>query len=164
MKREINGRIYDTGRGEVIASHGSGSPPLPGISTLYRSGEGLYFIVEEQEAHGVDGWESLDSEHVRSFAAQSHRRGLGPRSIQRRLSAVRSLCRFLIREGELARDPAAGVRAPKAAKRLPSALDTDTMARLLAFRGDLVLSAEAASYFGPEELAAALRVAIASIG
>jgi len=35
---------------------------------------------------------------------------------------------------------------------------------LLAFRGDLVLSAEAASYFGPDELAAALRIAIASIG
>jgi len=99
-------------------------------------GRDLAALLAYCEAQGIDGWESLDSEHVRSFAAQCHRRGLGPRSIQRRLSAVRSLCRFLIREGELARDPAAGVRAPKAARRLPTGLDTDTMARLLAFRTD----------------------------
>ena len=35
---------------------------------------------------------------------------------------------------------------------------------VLAFRGDLVLSAQADSYFGAEELAAALRTAIATIG
>jgi integrase/recombinase XerC len=99
-------------------------------------GRDLAALLAYCEAQGIDGWASLDSEHVRSFAAQCHRRGLGPRSVARRLSAVRSLCRFLIREGELARDPAAGVRAPKAAKRLPTALDTDAMARLLAFRGD----------------------------
>jgi len=99
-------------------------------------GRDLAALLAYCEAQGIDGWASLDSEHVRSFAAQCHRRGLGPRSVARRLSAVRSLCRFLIREGELARDPGTGVRAPKAAKRLPTALDTDTMARLLAFRSD----------------------------
>jgi len=99
-------------------------------------GRDLAALLAYCEASGVTAWDVLDSEHVRSFAAQSHRRGLGARSIQRRLSAVRSLCRFLIREGEMARDPAAGVQAPKAARRLPSALDTDTMARLLAFRSD----------------------------
>jgi integrase/recombinase XerC len=70
------------------------------------------------------------------FAAQSHRRGLAPRSVQRRLSAVRSLFRYLIREGEMRHDPAADVQAPKARKRLPTTLDADTMAKLLTFRGD----------------------------
>lgn len=55
MKREIDGRIYDTGRAEVIASHEGGSAPSHRISTLYRSSEGHYFTVEEQEAHGIDG-------------------------------------------------------------------------------------------------------------
>jgi integrase/recombinase XerC len=99
-------------------------------------GRDLAALLEYCEAHGLTDWRALDTQHVRSFAAQCHRRGLGPRSIQRRLSAVRSLCRFLIREGELGNDPAAGVLAPKAAKRLPSTLDADTMARLLAFRAD----------------------------
>ena len=96
----------------------------------------LAALVEYCQAQGLTAWSALDSQHVRSFAAQSHRRGLAPRSIQRRLSAVRSLCRFLIREGELAHEPAAGVQAPKARKRLPTTLDADTMARLLEFRSD----------------------------
>ena len=88
------------------------------------------------QEQGLDSWSSLDSQHVRSFAAQCHRRGLAPRSIQRRLSAARSLFRFLQREGELRNDPSADVRAPKARKRLPVTLDADAMGRLLAFRTD----------------------------
>jgi integrase/recombinase XerC len=104
--------------------------------TSSNYGRDLEALLEYCETQGVASWGQLDSQHVRSFAAQCHRRGLAPRSIQRRLSAVRSLCRYLIREGELRIDPAAGVQAPKARKRLPTTLDADTMARLLAFRSD----------------------------
>ena len=106
----------------------------PHTSSSY--GRDLEALLDYCATQGVDSWGQLDSQHVRSFAAQCHRRGLAPRSIQRRLSAVRSLCRFLIREGELRIDPAAGVQAPKARKRLPTTLDADTMARLLEFRSD----------------------------
>jgi integrase/recombinase XerC len=88
------------------------------------------------ESQVIDAWAKIDSQHVRMFAAQCHRRGLAPRSIQRRLSAVRSFFRHLIREGELRHDPAADVQAPKARKRLPTTLDADTMAKLLTFRSD----------------------------
>ena len=96
----------------------------------------LAALLDYCEAQGITCWDALDPQHVRSFAAQCHRRGLAPRSIQRGLSAVRSLCRFLIREGELKSDPAADVQAPKARKRLPTTLDADAMARLLEFRSD----------------------------
>jgi integrase/recombinase XerC len=96
----------------------------------------LAALLEYCSAHGVAAWSGLDQQHVRSFAAQCHRRGLAPRSIQRRLSAVRSLCRHLIREGEIAHDPAAGVQAPRTRRRLPTTLDADTMSRLLEFRTD----------------------------
>jgi integrase/recombinase XerC len=104
--------------------------------TMDGYGRDLASLLKYCEAQGLSAWSALDAQHVRSFAAQCHRRGLGPRSIQRRLSAVRSLCRFLIREGEIRNDPAADIVAPKAAKRLPTTLDADTMARLLAFRAD----------------------------
>jgi integrase/recombinase XerC len=104
--------------------------------TASNYGRDLEALLEYCAAQGIEAWDALDSQHVRSFAAQCHRRGLAPRSIQRRLSAVRSLCRFLIREGELRHDPASGVQAPKARKRLPTTLDADTMARLLEFRAD----------------------------
>ena len=87
-------------------------------------------------ASGIDAWDALDAQHVRAFAARCHRRGLAPRSVQRRLSAIRSLFRFLVREGAMRRDPAAEVQAPRVRKRLPVTLDADTMARLLEFRGD----------------------------
>jgi len=84
----------------------------------------------------VQEWQAVDSQHVRTFAAAEFRRGLGARTIQRRLSAVRGFCGFLVREGLLQANPAADVQAPKARKHLPETLDADQMARLLAFRTD----------------------------
>ncbi|MGH8496177.1 MAG: tyrosine recombinase XerC [Gammaproteobacteria bacterium] len=93
----------------------------------------LAALGEYCERSGIEAWERLDSQHLREFAAFQHRRGLKPRSIQRRLSAARSFFKFLIREGELGANAAAQVRAPRASKRLPHTLDADTMARLLSF-------------------------------
>ena len=83
------------------------------------------------DAQGIDEWTRLDSQHVRLFAARSHAGGLAPRSVQRRLSAVRTFLRFLQRERQLTANPAAEVRAPKSRRSLPSTLDVDQMARLL---------------------------------
>jgi hypothetical protein len=55
MKREIEGIIYDTAHARVIASHEAGSTHVHRMSSLYRSAEGRYFVVEEKEVHGVDG-------------------------------------------------------------------------------------------------------------
>jgi integrase/recombinase XerC len=96
----------------------------------------LASLLEYCKSQGIVAWGGLDPQHMRGYAAQCHRRGLSPRSVQRRLSAARSLFRYLMREGELKRNPAADVQAPKARKRLPVTLDADTMARLLEFRGD----------------------------
>jgi len=83
------------------------------------------------ETQGLADWVDIDSQRVRSFAARSHAGGLAPRSVQRRLSAVRSFFRFLIREGAVKTNPADDVRAPKSARRLPQTLDADQMGRLL---------------------------------
>jgi len=100
----------------------------------------LAALVRYCDKHGLRDWARLDSQHVRTFAAHSHAAGLSPRSIQRRLSAVRSFYAFLMRASsrELAgggarirRNPAHEVRAPKSRKRLPQTLDADQMARLL---------------------------------
>jgi hypothetical protein len=55
VKREIDGNIYDTADAKVIASYEKGSTHAHRMSSLYRSGDGRYFLVEEQEIHGVDG-------------------------------------------------------------------------------------------------------------
>ena len=85
---------------------------------------------------GIADWAVLEHAQVRLFAARCHAAGLGARSIQRRLSAVRSFLNFLIREGILQRNCALDVRAPKGQKRLPVTLDADSMARLLEIPGE----------------------------
>jgi len=84
-------------------------------------------------------WTAVDHQHVRAFAAAEHRRAIAPRSIQRRLSSLRSFFKFLISEAQLKKNPAVDVRAPKASKRLPNTLDADLMTRLLTFRSDTEL-------------------------
>jgi len=88
---------------------------------------------------GLEDWTGIDGQHVRSFAARSHAGGLQARSVQRRLSALRTFFAFLIREGVLRRNPALGIPAPKAGRRLPHTLDVDQMGALLAMtpRGPL---------------------------
>lgn len=84
--------------------------------------------------NGIEQWSALDHQHLRTFAARSHARGLKGRSIQRRLAAVRAFFIFLQRESVLKRNPALDIRAPKSDQRLPHTLDVDQMARLLAFK------------------------------
>jgi integrase/recombinase XerC len=98
-------------------------------------GRDLASLVDYCESQGITDWNEVDSQHMRMFAAREHRRGLGARSIQRRLSACRGLFRHLLREGTLKSEPTGDVQAPKARKRLPTLLDADSMARLLEFRG-----------------------------
>jgi integrase/recombinase XerC len=108
----------------------------------------LAALVKYCDRNGLEDWTVLDNQHVRVFAAHSHAGGLSPRSVQRRLSAVRSFYEFLLRENQprrgdktvplsgVRRNPAHDVRAPKAAKRLPETLDPDQMARLLDIKAD----------------------------
>lgn len=88
------------------------------------------------DTNSLGRWRDLDSEHLRNWAAACHRRGLGSKSIQRQLSAARSFFRYLTREGEIRKNPAQTVSAPKGKKRLPGNLDADSMARLMAIPGD----------------------------
>lgn len=91
-------------------------------------------------ADQIDDPAQVSEHQVRAFAARRHRQGLGGRSIQRLLSSVRAFYRFLLREGAVSHNPAEGVRAPKAGKRLPVTLDPDTLDTLLAFPADTPLA------------------------
>jgi integrase/recombinase XerC len=88
------------------------------------------------EKQKLAAWGTLDVHHIRAFISQRHRQGLSPKSIQRLLASIRSFYLYLQGEGLAKKNPAEGVRAPKAAKRLPDTLDADQMARLLQIPGD----------------------------
>ena len=89
--------------------------------------------------HAMGPVECLGTEGLRSFVATEHRRGLSPKSLQRRLSACRSFYQWLLRHGRIAANPAAPIRAPKAARRLPQVLDADEASRLVEVPTDVPL-------------------------
>ena len=91
----------------------------------------LSLFSDELEKQGVDDPSRATEHEVRGFIARLHRQGLGARSIQRTLSALRSFYRWLMKEGLARNNPAASVKAPKAPRKLPQTLDTDAVARLL---------------------------------
>jgi integrase/recombinase XerC len=109
--------------------------------TVSAYGHDLQRLMAFCERRDVQRWPALNNFQVRAFAAGEHAAGIGPRSIQRRLSAARTFYEYLMREGHAKNNPALDVRAPKSKKRLPATLDADQMARLLDFRADDSLSA-----------------------
>jgi integrase/recombinase XerC len=74
----------------------------------------------------------LTTRLLRAHQAWLHEQGYARTTIARRLSAVRSWCRFLCRQGILAHNPAAGLRSPRQEKKLPHFVQQDDMTRLLA--------------------------------
>src|SRR5690606_15387947 len=70
---------------------------------------------------------------TRHWVARSALGGLGPRSVARRLSAWRGFFDWLRREQLVAANPVAGVRAPRAPRRLPKALAPDQAVALVDF-------------------------------
>lgn len=67
---------------------------------------------------------------LRAFAANKLRRARRS-TVSRQIAAIRGFFRFLVREGRLERNPASGLRAPKAESRLPVFLPIDDTERLL---------------------------------
>ena len=96
----------------------------------------LLVLRDFRDTSGIANWSDMDSEHFRAFSAMSFRKGLSPRSIQRRLSACRTFFRYLTREKLIRKNPVVDVSAPKGKRRLPGNLDADTMAHLLNIPGD----------------------------
>ncbi|MEN1941402.1 tyrosine recombinase XerC [Luteimonas sp. MJ246] len=85
----------------------------------------LHALVAWATEQGHDDPLALDSAAMRAFVAAEHRRGLAPKSLQRRLSGCRSFYQWLLKHGRIAANPATGVRAPRAPRKLPQVLDVD---------------------------------------
>lgn len=99
--------------------------------TLDGYGRDLAALCDWLAAQKVTSWQALDGEMLRAFIAAEHRRGLSASSLQRRLSACRSLLAWQVKNAMLANNPATGVRAPKAPRKLPNVLDVDEMGQLV---------------------------------
>jgi integrase/recombinase XerC len=84
----------------------------------------------------LPGLADADARALRAYLAALHERGLQKTSMARRLAALRSFYRFLVRRGRLRRNPAAELRSPRLPKRLPGYLPIDESEALLARGSD----------------------------
>lgn len=82
------------------------------------------------EREGIDPL-VISHRELRSFLAELSRARYTPRTINRHLSAVRALYRWLLHEGVTQRDAAAAVASPKLARTLPKTMSDADVTRLL---------------------------------
>ncbi len=109
----------------------------PHTLSAYRNDlSGFITFCEEQSLNSVD---SVDSAHIRHFIGQRRSASAAAVSIQRLLSALRSLYRYRMRHRDAKQNPAIGISAPKRPKRLPKTLDVDMIKQLLEFDGDDII-------------------------
>ncbi len=88
------------------------------------------------EAQAISDWAAIDEHLIRAYIARRHHGGLAGTSLQRALSALRTLFAHLLEAGRIRHNPARGVRAPKSPRKLPKALDVDLVERLVTLDED----------------------------
>jgi integrase/recombinase XerC len=84
---------------------------------------------------GPSDWKRIDHIRIRGFLSHLYERGLSKPSVARALAAVRSLYRWLAREGVVEQNPAALVSTPKLPKKLPRVPTIEEMNSV--FTGDM---------------------------
>ena len=65
---------------------------------------------------------TIRREHIQDWLVDGYTQGLAPATLARRLSALKSLFAFAVRQKICVENPATGIRAPKLGKRLPKTL------------------------------------------
>jgi tyrosine recombinase XerC len=74
---------------------------------------------------------SVDHLALRRFLAEMRAKNYAKRTVARKLASLRSLFRFLYREGHIKKNPITAISTPKLDKKLPVFLDVDKVAKLL---------------------------------
>jgi tyrosine recombinase XerC len=92
------------------------------------SQKGFFQFLRQKK---ITSLEDVDRQVVRDYIAWLMEQGVVKSSIARKLSAIRSFCRFLVREEILSHNPLEKAASPKQDKRLPSFLSTTEVTRLL---------------------------------
>ena len=80
----------------------------------------------------VEGsWEQVEHRHLRRFLLHLTDKGYARRTIARKLAAVRSFFRYLVRTDRLAKSPALGLHSPRLGRPLPHAVRLPEIEALL---------------------------------
>ena len=87
------------------------------------------FLLSEFQI--IDEINEISFQIIRTWIASLLEKGINPRSVNRKISTLKTYFKFLIREGVLIENPMTKVVAPKSKKRLPIFIEEDQIASLL---------------------------------
>lgn len=101
----------------------------PNTIAAYRADLNRYstFLVER----GVASVDTVTRDEVVAWMGTLRAAGAAPRTIERRVAAVKSFHRFLVREGTTTNHPTAALPLPKVPERLPDVVSIGDIDRLL---------------------------------
>ncbi|MEE9302441.1 MAG: tyrosine recombinase XerC [Thiotrichaceae bacterium] len=77
--------------------------------------------------------------HVQQFITYLHRQDLGPRSLKRKLSSLRSFFNYLLKHQKIKLNPAVDIQTPKVPRNLPETLDIELLNKLLDIPTDTLI-------------------------
>lgn len=96
------------------------------------------YLEKSPYSSAIDDVVKIDKACVRTFLARKFGK-IAKSSVGRKLAAIRSFFRFLVRESVLQANPAATLTAPKKEKSLPRALNVDEMQRFFSGNSESLL-------------------------
>lgn len=112
--------------------------------------------LEQFAEYAGGAWHTDKAEEkIRGFIADLSDRGFSPKTVARKLSAIREFYKFLYTEREIKDNLAANIKSPRQEKPLPKFLTEDEIKRLFA-------AAEGGETFGAQRLSAMLKLMYAS--
>lgn len=82
------------------------------------------------KADDID-WRSVEKRAARSFLASLAAAGAAPTTIRRKLSALRTFYKFLVREGAAEKDPFYTLKGPKLSRELPDVLSVGEISQIM---------------------------------
>lgn len=88
------------------------------------------FVTYIEDCYELDDLSIVNDKMVRSWLVQLNDLGLSARSINRKLSTLKSFYRFNYKNGNLLKNPLVNIVGPKQEKRLPEFIEEKEMARL----------------------------------
>lgn len=100
--------------------------------TVTNYGLDLEHLVDWLAERDITSWGEVDRSLVRSWLAWMHAEGYAPASMGRKLSALRSLYRYLLREGIVSANPLLLIPPVKGRSSLPNVLTIEEIERLVA--------------------------------
>ena len=88
-------------------------------------------LLFKKETSGLSDWKSVDVYTARKLVLELQSEKLGRASIMRKVSALRSFFRFMVRENLVPKNPFIGLTSPKKQQRLPKYMTVPEMDKLL---------------------------------